>query len=85
MREVFKWIFGLLVSFRAIVVLSPVFAVIAIAIRVGSKGSAVFKQERVGKNGDWKHEGRSTLRKWDPGLRNVGVRRGRFVYPVVTT
>lgn len=41
-----------MVSFPAIVVLSPVFAVIAIAIRVGSKGSAVFKQERAGKNGE---------------------------------
>jgi len=29
----------------------PVFAVIVIAIRVNSKGSAIFKQERAGKNG----------------------------------
>jgi len=31
--------------------LLPVFAVITIAIRVSSKGPAVFKQERAGKNG----------------------------------
>jgi lipopolysaccharide/colanic/teichoic acid biosynthesis glycosyltransferase len=38
-------------SFSAIVVLLPVFVVIIIAIRVSSKGAAVFKQERVGKDG----------------------------------
>ena len=35
----------------AIVILLPVFAVIIIAIKISSKGSAVFKQERAGKGG----------------------------------
>jgi lipopolysaccharide/colanic/teichoic acid biosynthesis glycosyltransferase len=41
----------MLISLPAIVILLPVFAVIVIAIRVGSKGSAIFKQERAGKDG----------------------------------
>lgn len=35
----------------AVIILLPVFAVIIIAIRVSSKGAAVFKQERAGKDG----------------------------------
>jgi lipopolysaccharide/colanic/teichoic acid biosynthesis glycosyltransferase len=41
----------ILISLLAIILLSPFFAVIAIAIRVGSKGPVVFKQERAGKDG----------------------------------
>lgn len=39
------------ISLLATILLLPVFAVIVIAIRVSSKGSAVFKQERAGKDG----------------------------------
>jgi lipopolysaccharide/colanic/teichoic acid biosynthesis glycosyltransferase len=38
-------------SLSAILILSPVFAAIIIAIKVSSKGAAVFKQERAGKDG----------------------------------
>jgi len=38
-------------TFPVVVLLLPVFAVIVIAIRVSSKGAAVFKQERAGKDG----------------------------------
>jgi undecaprenyl phosphate N,N'-diacetylbacillosamine 1-phosphate transferase len=41
-----------MLSVSAIIVLLPVFAVIIIAIRVSSKGAAVFKQERAGKDGN---------------------------------
>lgn len=41
----------MLISLLAIILLLPVFAVIIIAIRVSSKGPAVFKQERAGKDG----------------------------------
>jgi len=51
MGKLLKRIFDLLISLPAILVLLPVFAVIVIAIRVNSKGSAIFKQERAGKNG----------------------------------
>jgi len=46
-----KRFLDVVLSFSAIVILSPVFAAIIIAIRVSSKGAAVFKQERAGKDG----------------------------------
>lgn len=51
MKNLTKRIFDILVSLPAIVVLLPVLAVIAGAIKISSKGSAIFRQERVGKNG----------------------------------
>ncbi|MBA7711774.1 putative sugar transferase EpsL [subsurface metagenome] len=51
MKEFRKRIFDICISVLAIMVLLPVFAVIVIAIRISSKGSAIFKQERAGKNG----------------------------------
>lgn len=51
MRKLHKRIFDLLLSLPAAVILLPVFAVIVIAIRVSSKGAAVFKQKRAGKEG----------------------------------
>jgi lipopolysaccharide/colanic/teichoic acid biosynthesis glycosyltransferase len=38
-------------SLLAVVTLLPVFAVIAVAIRLSSKGPAIFRQERAGKDG----------------------------------
>ena len=46
-----KRLFDIALSLLAIVILLPVFAVIIIAMRVSSKGSAIFKQERAGKDG----------------------------------
>lgn len=40
-----------MISLLAILLLLPVFTVIIVAIRVSSKGRAVFKQERAGKDG----------------------------------
>jgi len=51
MRSLFKRLFDLLVSLSAIVVLSPVFVVIVIAIKLSSKGPAIFRQQRAGKDG----------------------------------
>ncbi len=39
-------------SFLALIILSPLFAVIAIAIRLTSKGPILFKQDRVGQYGE---------------------------------
>jgi lipopolysaccharide/colanic/teichoic acid biosynthesis glycosyltransferase len=50
-KKILKRIFDLLISLPVIVLLSPVFAVIVIAIKIGSRGPAIFKQERTGKNG----------------------------------
>jgi undecaprenyl phosphate N,N'-diacetylbacillosamine 1-phosphate transferase len=46
-----KLILDICISLLVIMLLLPVFAVIIIAIRVSSKGSAIFKQERAGKDG----------------------------------
>ncbi|MHC4738608.1 MAG: sugar transferase [Planctomycetota bacterium] len=51
MRESYKRIFDLLVTLPAVVLLSPVVVVIAVAIKVSSIGPAVFKQQRAGKDG----------------------------------
>ena len=51
MRKLLKRIVDLSVSLSAIVLLLPVFAVIVIAIKLTSKGSAIFRQERAGKDG----------------------------------
>ena len=41
----------ILISLSALIVLFPVFILIAIAIRLGSQGPAIFKQQRAGKDG----------------------------------
>jgi len=46
-----KRLIDIVVSFVAIVVLSPLFAIISILIKLTSKGPILFKQERIGKNG----------------------------------
>jgi undecaprenyl phosphate N,N'-diacetylbacillosamine 1-phosphate transferase len=51
MRKFLKRALDIAVSLPAVVILLPVFAVIIIAIRVSSKGMAIFRQERAGKNG----------------------------------
>jgi len=49
--KVCKRTFDVLVSLVAMAVLSPAFAAIAIAIKLGNQGPVIFKQERAGKNG----------------------------------
>jgi len=46
-----KRLFDILASVPAILVLSPVFVIIIIAIKRGSRGPAIFKQTRAGKDG----------------------------------
>src|SRR4030042_6705463 len=46
-----KRIFDILISSTAIILLLPAFLIVAIVIRLTSKGPVVFKQERAGKNG----------------------------------
>jgi len=46
-----KRAFDILFCIPAIIVLLPLFAVLALLIRLGSKGSAIFKQQRAGKGG----------------------------------
>ncbi|MCF6465102.1 hypothetical protein C3E90_04260 [Clostridium sp. Cult2] len=48
---VFKRMFDILVSFIGLLILLPAFIVIAIVIKLGSKGTVFFRQIRVGKDG----------------------------------
>ena len=47
--EIFKRATDIIVSLLALIILSPVLAVIAFAIKSGSKGVVIFKQQRAGK------------------------------------
>lgn len=46
-----KRMLDLLLSSVALIVLSPLFLIVAIGIKVSSKGPVIFKQKRIGKNG----------------------------------
>jgi len=47
-----KRVLDIVISLSAMIILSPIFVAIVIAIRLSSKGPAVFKQQRAGKNGE---------------------------------
>ena len=50
MYNIFKRIIDFLLSLVALILLSPLFLIIAIWIKLNSKGPVFFKQNRVGKN-----------------------------------
>ena len=49
--DIEKRALDIVVSLSALIILWPILVVIAVVIRLGSKGPAVFKQQRAGKNG----------------------------------
>ncbi len=49
-KKFFKRLFDIVLSFIGIVVLSPLFLIISLLIKLDSKGPVIFKQERVGLN-----------------------------------
>ena len=51
MNQILKRLFDLVAALSALIALVPVLAVIAVAIKLSSKGSVIFKQERAGKGG----------------------------------
>jgi len=51
-RNYGKRIFDIIVSTISLVILSPLFLIISICIKIDSKGPIFFKQERLGKNGE---------------------------------
>lgn len=51
MKEYQKYIMNICLSLPVIMLLLPIFAVLWLLIRIGSKGSAIFRQQRAGKNG----------------------------------
>lgn len=46
-----KRLIGLILSVVLLILFSPLFLIVAIAIKIDSRGSVLFKQERVGENG----------------------------------
>lgn len=50
-QQIKKRIFDITISIIAIVITMPIMAVIAIAIKIDSKGNIIYKQKRVTKNG----------------------------------
>ncbi len=64
-------IFDALISMVALIVLSPVLLIIAIAIKCDSKGPVVFKQLRIGKNG--KNYYMYKFRTMVPNAQNMGT------------
>lgn len=53
MYFVFKRIFDFMISLILLVILLPIFLLIAIAIKLDSKGPVFFKHKRIGKNGKY--------------------------------
>lgn len=49
-ERVVKRFFDIIISFFALIFLSPIMLIVAIAIKCESKGPAVFKTERIGRN-----------------------------------
>ena len=50
-RHFFKRFFDIIVATLAFIIVSPVLLIVAIAIKIDSKGPIIFKQKRLGKNG----------------------------------
>ncbi|UCH95722.1 MAG: sugar transferase [Candidatus Aminicenantes bacterium] len=50
MKKIVKRIFDIFVSLVSLIILSPVFAVIALIIKINDKGPVIFKHERAGKD-----------------------------------
>lgn len=50
-QQVLKRIFDVLASLIAVIILTPIYLVLAIMVKFSSKGPIFFRQERIGKNG----------------------------------
>ena len=48
---IFKRFFDIIVSLTALIILSPLFLIVAILIKLDSKGPVFFRHERIGKDG----------------------------------
>lgn len=61
MYKYFKRFFDIVVSLAALIILSPLFAVTALAVKLDSHGPVIFKQERLGAGGKvfWMYKFRS--------------------------
>ncbi|MBQ3235318.1 MAG: sugar transferase, partial [Clostridia bacterium] len=50
-RGFFKRLFDIVFSLIGIAVLSPILLIVAVAVKLDSRGPVIFKQQRIGKNG----------------------------------
>ena len=50
-RHFFKRFFDILLSFVLLIIASPVLILLAIAVKIDSRGPVIFKQQRIGKGG----------------------------------
>lgn len=71
MYRIVKRICNLVIGAIALLVLFPLFCVIAIAIMLDSKGGVLFRQQRIGKNG--KPYCMYKFRTMIPGAQNMGT------------
>lgn len=51
MYRIFKRFFDILLSLIGIIIILPILLIIAIIVKIDSKGPVIFKQKRLGKNG----------------------------------
>lgn len=51
MQKILKRAFDIVTAATLLVVLSPVFLIIVVVVRLGSRGPALFRQQRAGRNG----------------------------------
>src|SRR5699024_1159327 len=49
---IFKYTFDRLFALMGIIILSPIFLLISIVIKIDSKGPVIFNEQRLGKNGE---------------------------------
>ena len=83
--DFFKRLFDLVVSLIAFLILSPILLILTVLVATTSKGGAIFKQERLGKNGkpfmmykfrsmraDAEKDGAQWAQKDDPRVTKVG-------------
>lgn len=50
-KHFFKRFFDVILSLLLLIIISPILLIVAIAIKIDSKGPVIFKQKRIGKNG----------------------------------
>lgn len=74
MRKQIKRLIDFCLSFFGIIILSPIFFLIALLVKIDSKGPVFFKQERLGKNG--KPFTMLKFRSMVEGAENMGLGLG---------
>ena len=81
-RRFFKRFFDIVLSLLAIIVLSPLFLVLAIIVKINMGGKVIFRQVRPGKNGKlfvfYKFRSMKNTRGADGNLLPDEMRKTKF-------